>query len=80
MDDKQLEVLLEDAAERGAAKALHSLGLHDEDAYDDMHELRGLLDSWRATKRTVGNTVARVVTTVILSALATSVWFTWGEH
>jgi len=79
MTDYELEELLDRAAKRGAAEALHEIGLHDENAIHDIHELRNLLDSWRSTKRTVGNTVLKFITMAILGALATSAWFKWGE-
>ena len=79
MTDYELEELLDRAAKRGATEALHEIGLHDENAIHDIHELRNLLDSWRSTKRTVGNTVLKFITMAILGALATSAWFKWGE-
>jgi hypothetical protein len=63
----QLEAMLEKAAERGAAKALHSLGLQDEDAAKDVVELRSLLESWRGVRTTMLNTFAAAVTMLILS-------------
>lgn len=70
MTDHEIEALIERAAERGARKALANVGLHDEDAGRDVQELRGLLEAWRATRRTILQTITRLVTTAILSALA----------
>ena len=53
--------------------------MSDEEAYDDVKELRSLLDSWRATKTTVGQTIARMVTTALLTALAVGIYMGWGE-
>ena len=50
MTDEELEVIIQHAAQEGAKQALKEIGLSDQDAYDDVKELRGLLDSWRATK------------------------------
>jgi hypothetical protein len=50
------------------------MGLHDEDAGKDVQELRGLLESWRDTKRTVNQTIARIITGAILFALAAGAW------
>jgi hypothetical protein len=70
MDDKkrlaleagELRAMLEKAAEDGARKALASVGLHDEDAADDVRNLRNLLSDWRefrgAAMRAVGNALA----------------------
>jgi hypothetical protein len=73
-----LETLLEAAAEAGAKKALRAIGLHDEQAADDVRELRGVLDAWRAAKTTAWNTVVRAITIAVLAALiagaAVNVW------
>jgi 2-iminoacetate synthase ThiH len=79
MNDDEVRRLINEAAERGAKKALREIGLHDEYALDDLREIRGLLDAWRETKRTVGQTVARLLTTAILTALAAGVWMNWGD-
>ena len=79
MDDKQLEIIILAAAHEGAKQALKDIGLSDEEAYDDVKELRGLLDSWRATKATVGHTIARMVTTALLTALVVGIYMSWGK-
>ena len=79
MDDKQLEIIILAAAQEGAKQALKDIGLSDEEAYDDVKELRGLLDSWRATKATEGHTIARMVTTALLTALAVGIYMSWGK-
>ena len=61
--------LVEQSAELGARKALRDIGLSDDDALSDVSELRGLLESWRSAKRTVGKTVLQALTTLLLSAL-----------
>ena len=50
----ELTALLEASAEKGARRALESVGLHDENAVRDVVELRSLLDSWRAIRREAG--------------------------
>ena len=80
MTDAELEAMLDRAAKKGATEALNEIGLHDENAIHDIHELRGLLDSWRSTKRTIGSTVTRFATMAILGALAASAWFKLGER
>ena len=79
MDDKQLELIILAAAQEGAKQALKDIGLSDQDAYDDVKELRGLLDSWRATKATVGHTIARMATTALLTALSVGIYMSWGK-
>jgi hypothetical protein len=70
MDEQQLNLLLEKAAERGAKRALESVGLHDEDAGKDIHDLRSLIDGWRQTRSTVMKTITQWITVGILGALA----------
>ena len=79
MTEQELELLIHKAAQEGAKQALKEVGLSDEEAYDDVKELRSLLDSWRATKTTVGQTIARMVTTALLTALAVGIYMGWGE-
>jgi hypothetical protein len=78
MDQLELEKIISQAAQEGAKQALKDIGLSDQEAYDDVKELRSLLDAWRATKSTVGQTIARMLTTSILTALAIGIWMSWG--
>jgi hypothetical protein len=65
-----LEAMLERASEAGAKKALAAVGLHDEDAATDVHELRSLLDSFRDVRREAWRSVVKALTTVLLIAIA----------
>ena len=67
--------LVEQSAELGARKALRDIGLSDDDALSDVSELRGLLDSWRSAKRTVGRTVLQAITTLVLGGLLAGSYF-----
>ena len=78
MTEQEIEDLIDRAAKEGAKQALRNIGLSDEEAYDDVKELRSLLETWRDTKKTVGQTIARLFTTALLAALATGVWMNWG--
>ena len=79
MTDAELELLINRAAKKGAGEALKDIGLSDEEAYDDVKELRGLLEAWRSTKIAVGQTVARVITSALLAALALGLYMGWGK-
>ena len=74
MNDSELEVMLNRAAEKGAEKALKSIGLSDEMAVHDVHELRGLLDAWRQVKTGVSKRVVQFLTVGTLGALS-AVWY-----
>lgn len=78
MTSEELDMLLEKASERGAESALKKIGLHDENAGKDIHEVRSLLESWRDTKKTIQQTIARIITTGILAILAIGSWHYWG--
>lgn len=78
MTEQEFEIAIQKAAHEGAKKALKEVGLCDGEAYDDVKELRGLLDTWRVTKSTVGRTIAQMFTTAILTALAVGIFMGWG--
>lgn len=69
MTKEEMAKLVEQSAELGARKALRDIGLSDDDALSDVSELRGLLDSWRSAKRTVGKTIVQALTTLVLGGL-----------
>lgn len=73
-----LKALLDEAAERGAESALKKIGLHDESAVHDLKEVRDLLESWRETKKTITQTVAKIITTGILAILALGTYHYWN--
>jgi len=78
MNPEDLDMLLEKASERGAESALRKIGLHDEHAGRDIHEVRTLLENWRETRKTIQQTVAKIITTAILTILAIGSWHYWG--
>ena len=77
MTDEELEKIIQHAAQQGAKQALKEIGLSDQDAYDDVKELRSLLDTWRVTKQTCGQTVKRKFSTAILTAQAVGIYMGW---
>ena len=64
-----LERLLERAAETGARRALHEVGLDGKNAAEDIRDLRSLLAGFRLAKQTAVQTAVRIITTGILLAL-----------
>lgn len=71
MSPEVIEEMIARAAKQGARAALESIGLHDENAGDDMKELRNLLDAWRSTKKTVWSQIVKALTMAVLGAIAT---------
>lgn len=79
---EEFKLILEAAAEKGAKKALANVGLSDEEAIHDVHELRDLLERWREVKKAVGQTVAKFITTLVLAGIAAAMAvniYTTGE-
>ena len=76
---EELEAMLDRAARRGACEALKSLGLQDDDARKDLHEMRTLLEAYRDTKKSIWSTVVRITTVALLSFIAASVWMQLGN-
>lgn len=73
MPEDEFEQLLELAAERGARRALATVGLVDADAAGDVRDLRSLLGAFRAAKHTAWSTIVRLVTTGLILALMAGV-------
>lgn len=69
MPFEEFEQLLEEAAGRGAKRAMVDVGLDGEDAAADIRELRGLLDAFNTAKQTAWQTVVKIVTTGFVLAL-----------
>ena len=65
----EFEHLLEQAAFRGAHKALLEVGLADETAANDIRTLRGLADSIKLMQRTFLQTLVRWITIGLLLLL-----------
>jgi hypothetical protein len=79
ISEEQLEVILDRAAKRGAKEALSELGLQDDQAQKDIHEMRSLLDAYRDTKKSIWTTFIKLATVAILSFVAASVWMQIGN-
>tara|TARA_B100000780_G_scaffold228034_1_gene167370 strand:- start:487 stop:771 length:285 start_codon:yes stop_codon:yes gene_type:complete len=66
---EELEAMLDRAAERGALRALHDVGLDGPSAAEEIRDLRSLLKALNMAKRTAWQTFVRMITTGILVAL-----------
>jgi hypothetical protein len=54
--------------------ALKEIGLHDDNAGEDVRDLRSLITDWRGVKRTIWNTLARAGTMFVLGLLMLGAW------
>ena len=57
---------------------LKEVGLHDEDAGNDVRDLRSLITDWRGMKKVVWQTIARAGTMVVLGLLMLGAWAKLG--
>jgi len=78
LDLAELAKLLDEAAERGAKRALEKVGLHDDEAGSDIRDLRTLIDGWRTTKKAVGHAIVNWATIGLLGFLSALVYFKFG--
>jgi hypothetical protein len=64
-----LRAVVEEASEIGAARALARLGLSDDNAQQDLDELRELLGAWRAAKASAWKAAVEWAVRAVLAAL-----------
>lgn len=66
---QELADALDKAGEAGARRVLKEMGLDDEDAGDDIRELRKLITSWREVRSSALQAVVKFLTTALLGAI-----------
>ena len=79
LSPEELEEMLDRAARRGAKEALRSIGLLDDDAHKDITEMRGLIEAWRDTRKSIWSTITKLVTVAVLTFIAGAVWMTMSK-
>jgi hypothetical protein len=57
---------------------LKEIGLHDDDAGNDVRDLRSLITDWRGMKKVVWQTIARAGTMFVLGLLMLGAWAKFG--
>lgn len=70
VSEETVRLMVHQAAEEGAKRALASIGLHDAEAFNDIRDLRDLMKSWRVMKNEAARTFINQVIRVVLLALA----------
>lgn len=70
LSQTELQAMVDAAAKKGAKEALESVGLHDETAGNDVHDLRSLIDAWRSVKKTALRTAVQTATVALLGILS----------
>ena len=76
---EELEDMLDRAAKRGAKAVLTELGLHDEEASNDIREVRSLLKTWQGTRLSIWNTFVKITTVAVFGFIATAIWMQLGN-
>ena len=63
-------IMLRIASEEGAKSALRKVGLSDEEAGKDIHDLRSLIDGYRTVKKTAIKTFVQALVIFMLGLLS----------
>ena len=76
--DLQEQQLLRTIVREEMKSALKEIGLHDDDAGEDVRDLRSLITDWRGIKKTVWQTIAKAGTVFVLGLLMLGAWAKFG--
>ena len=68
------EIALRQIVREELKSVLKEVGLHDEDAGNDVRDLRSLITDWRGIKKTIWQTIARAGTLFVLGILMLGAW------
>jgi hypothetical protein len=63
------EIALRQIVREEMKSVLKEVGLHDDDAGNDVRDLRSLITDWRGIKKTIWQTIARAGTLFVLGIL-----------
>jgi hypothetical protein len=72
------EIALRQIIREEMKSVLKEVGLHDDDAGNDVRDLRSLITDWRGIKKVVWQTVARAGTMFVLGLLMLGAWAKLG--
>jgi hypothetical protein len=72
------EIALRQIIREEMKSVLKEVGLHDDDAGNDVRDLRSLITDWRGMKKVVWQTVARAGTVFVLGLLMLGAWSKLG--
>jgi hypothetical protein len=68
------EIALRQIIREEMKSVLKEVGLHDDDAGNDVRDLRSLITDWRGMKKTIWQTIARAGTLFVLGILMLGAW------
>ena len=72
------EIALRTIVREEMKSVLKEVGLHDEDAGNDVRDLRSLITDWRGMKKVVWQTIAKAGTVFVLGLLMLGAWAKLG--
>lgn len=72
------EIALRQIIREEMKSVLKEVGLHDDDAGNDVRDLRSLITDWRGIKKVVWQTLARAGTMFVLGLLMLGAWSKLG--
>ena len=70
LNEQQLRIIVREETRF----ALKEVGLADDDAGNDVRDLRSLITDWRSLKKTIWHTVARWGTLIVLGLITLGAW------
>jgi hypothetical protein len=70
LNEQQLRTIVREETRQ----ALKEVGLADDDAGNDVRDLRSLITDWRSLKKTIWHTVARWGTLIVLGLITLGAW------
>ena len=68
------EIALRTIVREEMKSVLKEVGLHDDNAGNDVRDLRSLITDWRGMKKTIWQTIARAGTVFVLGILMLGAW------
>jgi hypothetical protein len=68
------EIALRQIIREEMKSVLKEVGLHDDDAGNDVRDLRSLITDWRGMKKVVWQTIAKAGTVFVLGILMLGAW------
>ena len=74
LNEQQLRTIVREETRQ----ALKEVGLADDDAGNDVRDLRSLITDWRGMKKVVWQTVAKAGTVFVLGLLMLGAWAQFG--
>ena len=74
IDEKALRLIIREEMK----SVLKEIGLHDDDAGNDVRDLRSLITDWRGMKKVVWQTIAKAGTVFVLGLLMLGAWAKFG--